>query len=102
MSWKNWSYTKKGGVIGLGLYIIVNVITLSLSLFLAKVQFVFLIFIFTAYFPMAFLFIELFGPLSNFSGIIIFLLINSIFWFVVGSLTGWIYGKIKSRNKGVK
>jgi|SRR6185369_13077460 len=31
--------------------------------------------------------------------ILVYLIPGSIFWFIVGAILGWIYGKIKNRNK---
>lgn len=43
----------------------------------------------------------LFERINDFLPVSIILLLNAIIWFVAGSIIGWIYGKIKSRQRGV-
>ena len=100
MAWKDWSYWLKGGVILGIIAIVVEVIDLvagkifcsdpfagngaSLCLFPTRV-------------------IEL--PIVMMIGIqnnLIILITSIVIWFLIGTIIGWIYGKIKGRSDNQK
>jgi len=115
MGWKNWSYVRKGFVIGVIIWLIVIVffkvsglmspeeIPIGLEGYCGYNSFQDSILkaLFIIGFPLIFLggpCLSTIGP-TGVWGFWIGSFISFILW---GLLIGWIYGKIKSRNKGVK
>ena len=97
MGWKDWSYWLKGGIIGLILFFLVLIIV-SLKL---NSDFAFIVY-FLLWMPLLFLedsalfFYQIEGyPQPTILGIVCI----GIVYFLVGSLLGWIVGKVKSRNQ---
>ena len=88
MSWKEWPSWLKGGIIGLIIFVSINIIAFLLSLLATDVGGG-IIFIFTSYFPAGYIFSFLATSLSGFINILV---INALIYFIVGALIG----KIKS------
>lgn len=110
MEWKNWSYARKGGVIVLLLWIAyITLAGLYGIIFLGgnctpcekmlgaqceqKIIDCFTEFSVNYYLPTI-----LFGMTLDDNHVILFI-ISTIFWFILGALIGYIYGKIKNRNE---
>jgi len=91
MGWKNWSYTKKGLLMGIFIWILLELSAILIykisGLFGAIISAI-------AVFPC----MLLFGDALSQTRIIILYLIGLIFYGAVGALIGFIVGKIKSRN----
>lgn len=100
MEWKNWPYWLKGGII---LLIIHSILTLIGFLFLydstdpnGDVALIILPNIIIPLIALNWMHLPLiFGKWSS-------IFYFSIFWFIIGTLIGWIYGKIKSKKRGRK
>ncbi len=93
MGWKDWSYWLKGGVIGLVIYLLiatVSSIAWSDKLIIPFVSFSGLIFN------------NFLAPLLGngfLTESISIIILSLIFYFISGSIIGWLYGKIKNRGK---
>jgi len=93
MGWKNWSYWLKGGVIGLVLeIIIVGLLTIQKYLFCKQ------IICFYQVFNLAGTVCMNCNDSADFSVSLILILGITIVSILIGSIIGWIVGKIKSRN----
>ncbi len=104
MNWKKWPYWARGGVLGFLVTIIflpfgyspVGVVTgflLAPSVFLVKSFFM------RSVVPSE---EEIGNTISVSSGVAgvfqVAAILSPIFWFIIGAILGWIYGKIKSKE----
>ncbi len=93
MGWKNWSYWLRGGVMGGIIFFILfgDIFAYSFN------------FISYAFIPLSFLkkiFVLLGIKMSSIFNIFITFIFMLLEGFILGSLIGYIYGKIKNRKKG--
>ena len=118
MIWKNWPRWLKGGIIFTAIFyifaillIIFSIVTLRNSPPSTPFDFLGIVFLIMILFLLPLIiFAMLFGiaPENIFSGmtpsfgqiiiLILGLLLNTLFIFLVGALIGWFFGKIKSKN----
>ncbi len=104
MGWKNWS---KGGIIATLIVAIILILTFTLatlhSNILASAFILYLLFELVLVIPffitkkinLPLFKLSEFGAEPTFLGF----LFTLIFYFLIGAIIGWIYGKIKSKNK---
>lgn len=109
MRWKNWSYWLRGGLIGIITFILLFIVSIPIN-----VKTSFPVSSFSYYFPMIPLVvlskifpesIKMFlGEIAvRVGGAWVFgVLINFMLIFLMGSLIGFLYGKIKNRKQEVK
>ncbi|MBI2558573.1 hypothetical protein HYW20_04575 [Candidatus Woesearchaeota archaeon] len=90
MGWKDWPYWLKGGVIVLGIYLIATLSLLPFGETGGNPRFP--LWLVPSLFPL-FILIEILGDVQ-----INPYIISPIFYFLIGSLIGWIVGKFKSKN----
>ena len=93
MGWKNWPYWIKGGII----FGFIPIITLFL-VFIYSRELAALIFIFLFGFGVPAILDDLGYTTEIATRAVIIWGIPIIIWFIIGSVIGWIYGKIKSRK----
>lgn len=97
MSWKNWPYWLKGGLITILIYLLLTIF-LIIIFFIFKSQ-ISLIFFQIISLPTT-LVNNLFGIYSGHNGIINKIFFTSIIiYFIIGFIIGLIYGKIKKKRE---
>jgi len=109
MGWKEWSHSRRGGIIGI---IILSAIVLLDFIFTCKfgtqIEFCGLFCVF-ATFPLAFLiyganfiasFISSFFDNPGFIVfvVIVYFILAFLMYYLIGALIGWVYGKYKSKQ----
>jgi len=105
MGWKDWSYARKGALIGLGISLVGIILGFLLwipfendFLFLSGFSVPLVLSLWITCGPE--------GPCANgFFGIllsILFSIIVLLIYFIVGAIIGWIVGKIKSRKQSIQ
>ncbi len=103
MGWRDWSYWVKGGLI-------FDVLVILVGLILLPFKFEWCIFTCTKvfyslylYFPVAYMIKSIFGDNfgfnSNLGNLLLVTTLSIVFYFVIGAIIGWIYGKIKQRRE---
>ncbi|MDO8564349.1 MAG: hypothetical protein Q7R87_05050 [Nanoarchaeota archaeon] len=92
MAWKDWSYWLRGGII----LSIIFAVFLLLALYLDSTYGGHPGLSFLLLMPVALL-IKVNG-LNTMSFMMVAIPLSLIFWFAMGTLIGWIYGKLKNRN----
>jgi len=102
MGWKEWPYWLKGGIMGLIVYLIIFGLFFIVSLNCRKGFCGYISINTVLYFFVSIIFlilnIDIIPYLSN-PLAILFILVNLTAVFVIGSLIGFIIGKIKSRGE---
>ena len=97
MGWKNWSYVKKGAIVGAGIPFLWYVVSFIWNIFLCKSLFC------GEWGLLPLMPLEVFFFILKIQTNIYTLFVYSLILFVIlGALIGYIIGKIKSKNKGVK
>lgn len=91
MNWKDWSYWFKGGVISLIVLLVLGVLSfITPSGDMGNIYQWIIIF-------MALPLIPLFSSLAVYDVGVLAILMLSVYFFLLGSLIGWIVGKIASK-----
>jgi ABC-type phosphate transport system permease subunit len=100
MAWKDWPSWLEGGIILSGLYIIINILMLIAGYALGGEGLI--LFLITSHFPIAFILHNLFNFSTSstetfLGGSIIYLILNTIIFFLIGALIGLIIGKLRKK-----
>lgn len=92
MGWTNYSYARKGGIIGL-IFGGINLLSYFLVPFGSRNPFFYL--------PNSILYkLNYLYIVDSYAGIyLMILLFTLLFYFLIGALIGWLYGKLKNRKR---